>query len=489
MSNTAYGISGQSLYLPQFEVSLEQWCQWTQTPWDKIRKVVGSSFRVPGPHEDAYTMAANAVLRLITQYDIPSDQIGYLALGTESSTDNAVGAVIVKGLVDQGLKAQGRAPLARQCEVPEIKQACLGGVYALKAALRYLAYDGQGKQAIVVSSDIAAYQLGSTGEQTQGAGAVAQWVTPNPTLLEVHLPATGSSSHYRGLDFRKPVKRYLTKQYKPGNDRFHDFPVFNGPFSTNCFVDETYQALRSMAEKLGVDLMDYLGSTAAIFAHRPYQRMPETALGIACLLHMAHEPSLQPRLKELAEVANVSFSDVLQEAKQTHPLSCFSDSQDVHKTPYANLMKVLRAFRDTSEHQRLVTGKTKLGSDCIRQFGNLYSAALPAWLGAGLEDAWRNNLDLAGAPICMLGYGSGDAAEAIPMRVAKGWREAASNLCFEEALQNPVVLSQEQYTQLHEGLPTTLPGPQKGEFAIHHVGKGEDSSVEDAGIDFYQFIP
>ena len=75
------------------------------------------------------------------------------------------------------------------------------------------------------------------------------------------------------------------------------------------------------------------------------------------------------------------------------------------------------------------------------------------------------------------------------MRVAKGWREAASNLCFQEALQNPVVLSQEQYTQLHEGLPTTLESSPKGEFAIHHVGKGEDSSVEDAGIDFYQFIP
>ena len=217
--------------------------------------------------------------------------------------------------------------------------------------------------------------------------------------------------------------------------------------------------------------------------------MPETALGIACLLHMAHEPTRQPRLKELAAVAGVSFNDVLKEANQTQPLSCFSDSQDVHRAPYANLMKVLRAFRDTSEHQRLVNGKTKLGSDCIRQFGNLYSAALPAWLGAGLEDAWRNDLDLTGAPICMLGYGSGDAAEAIPMRVAKGWREAASNLCFQEALQNPRVLSQQEYTQLHEGLPTTFPSTPQGEFAIHHVGQGDDASVEDAGIDFYQFVP
>src|SRR5690606_35588842 len=59
------GISGMSLYVPSFRVSLEAWCQWTGNPWEKVRNVVGRSFRVPGRHENVYTMAANAVLRLI----------------------------------------------------------------------------------------------------------------------------------------------------------------------------------------------------------------------------------------------------------------------------------------------------------------------------------------------------------------------------------------------------------------------------------------
>ena len=90
------GISGFALYTPPFKVSLERWCEWTGNPWDKVSAVVGRSFRQPGAHESIYTMAANAVLRLIEQYDIDPDEVGFLGFGTESSTDNSAGAVIVQ---------------------------------------------------------------------------------------------------------------------------------------------------------------------------------------------------------------------------------------------------------------------------------------------------------------------------------------------------------------------------------------------------------
>ena len=54
------GVSGLSLYVPRLRVPLEAWCQWTGNPWEKIRRVVGRSFRMPAPHEDVYTMAASA---------------------------------------------------------------------------------------------------------------------------------------------------------------------------------------------------------------------------------------------------------------------------------------------------------------------------------------------------------------------------------------------------------------------------------------------
>src|SRR6185436_7803277 len=85
------GVSAMSAYVPPFWVRLQDWCEWTGNSWDKIQVVVGRSFRVPGRYENVYTMAANAVLRLIVQNDIDPGRIGFFGLGTESSTDNACG--------------------------------------------------------------------------------------------------------------------------------------------------------------------------------------------------------------------------------------------------------------------------------------------------------------------------------------------------------------------------------------------------------------
>jgi len=96
------GISGLAAYIPPYRVWLEDWCDWTDNQWPKIREVVGRSFRVRGPDQSVYTMAATAVMRLIEQYDVDPTQIKFLGLGTESSTDNSAGAIIVKGMVDPG---------------------------------------------------------------------------------------------------------------------------------------------------------------------------------------------------------------------------------------------------------------------------------------------------------------------------------------------------------------------------------------------------
>src|SRR6187399_1348702 len=221
-----------SLYVPRLRVPLDQWCAWTGNNWDKVRAAVGHSFRVCGRQEKVYTMAANAVLRLVLQNEIDPARIGWLGLGTESSTDNAAGAVIVRGMVDRALDKLNMPRLSRQLEVPEFKHACLGGVYALKSALRYAQCDGADRLAVVVSADVAEYERGSTGEQTQGAGAVALLVEREPKLFSVDLPRAGSASDYRGPDFRKPFSRHFTEGYAPNTQRRSDFPVFSGKYST-----------------------------------------------------------------------------------------------------------------------------------------------------------------------------------------------------------------------------------------------------------------
>ena len=78
------GVSAMSLYVPPFRVDLKDWCSWTDNSWEKISAVVGRSFRVCGRHENVYTMAANAVLRLIQKNAIDPQRVNFLNLNTDS---------------------------------------------------------------------------------------------------------------------------------------------------------------------------------------------------------------------------------------------------------------------------------------------------------------------------------------------------------------------------------------------------------------------
>jgi hydroxymethylglutaryl-CoA synthase len=307
MMTSPVGISGFAAYLPPYRVPLEDWCQWTGDSWAKISAVVGRSFRMRGPEENAYTMAATAVVRLIEQYDIDPQCIGYLALGTESSTDNSAGAVIIKGMVNDAMLALGRPPLCRHCEVPEFKHACLGGVYAVKSAARYLALDGAHRKAIVVCSDIAEYARGTSGEPTQGAGAVAMLIERDPKLLTLELQHSGSASDYRGADFRKPFSRFAN-QFVSGAGQIRDFPVFNGKYSTTCYLDEVLLAMDDMFAKMDESRASVMQDAAAVFLHRPYLRMAETGLGASLLYALATDPGGDKMLTELAALAEIDVA-------------------------------------------------------------------------------------------------------------------------------------------------------------------------------------
>src|SRR6187399_1491267 len=402
------GISAMSLYVPPLRVRLEDWCAWTNNAWDKVQNVVGRSFRVCAPDENVYTMAASAVLRLINSNDIDPRRIGFLGLGTESSTDNAAGAVIVRGMVDRALEALGLPRLSRRLEVPEFKHACLGGVYALKSALRYAQCDGSDRLAIVVSADVAEYERGSTGEQTQGAGAVALLVEREPKLFSVDLARAGSASDYRGPDFRKPFSRHFTEGYAPNTHRLADFPVFSGKYSTVSYLDETVHAVEHMLERLGVSAGTYYENVAGLFFHRPYHLMPVQAMSFLYVRGLARGDHRHEELKALCAEAKVSVEDVLLETASAPDLYADVHDGGAPTDPYVATSAVAGSLRKHPTFRKLLARKMSLGSEMVKDLGNLYSAALPAWLAAGLEQAASTGVALEGLPLVMVGYGSGD---------------------------------------------------------------------------------
>lgn len=485
--NTQVGISGFGVYVPPYRVNLRHWCEWTGNPWDKTEAVVGHSFRMRGPAQSVYTIAASAVLRLIENYSIDPQKIGFLGLGTESSTDNSAGAIIVKGMLDDALRARGLPPISRNCEVPEVKHACLGGIYALKHGLRYLALEDDDSCAIVVSADIAEYARGSSGEPTQGAGAVAMLLERNPKLLAVDVSRIGTASAYRIADFRKPVMRNLIRGTL--NCHFQDLPVFNGKYSTTCYIDETLHALNNMTTRMGTTAASYYRDLAAAFMHRPYHRMPESSLAVSYLFALANDgESGRAKLQAHCDSAGIDSSALFAEMQSQPDVVDLLRRGDHEADAYPLTIELSRSFRKSAEFRQFVAEKMSLGAEVMKDIGNVYCAALPAWIAAGMEEAAETSRDLTERNILAVGYGSGDAAEAIPMRAVPGWQDAAARIGFRKALVDYQDLTRDQYENLHDtGNASGLNGPSEG-FVIDAVGTSSTAGFSDEGIEYYRVV-
>jgi hydroxymethylglutaryl-CoA synthase len=152
-------------------------------------------------------------------------------------------------------------------------------------------------------------------------------------------------------------------------------------------------------------------------------------------------------------------------------------------------MTVLKVFRQSDAFRRCVRAPMQAGSAAMREMGNLYTAALPAWLAAGFAEAAASGPDLAGREVLAVGYGSGDAADAIPLRVVAGWEAAARRIDVTGALQNSIALTAEQYLALRESaVPAGLPPPHSGEFVVDRVGRDSGTRFQDRGIEYYRYV-
>ena len=186
--------------------------------------------------------------------------------------------------------------------------------------------------------------------------------------------------------------------------------------------------------------------------------------------------------------ANMPLDDVLDEMRSKPDILDLVKAGNIDADAYPLSVQLLKQFRGSAEFTALVAAKMSLGSEIMKDIGNVYCAALPAWMAAGLEDAYQRNLDLEGGKVLAVGYGSGDAAEAIPMTVAPEWRDAASRIGFEAALEPYQDLTKTQYENLHDtGTAHGLEDPEEG-FVIESVGSSANSKFSDEGIEYYRFV-
>ena len=89
----------------------------------------------------------------------------------------------------------------------------------------------------------------------------------------------------------------------------------------------------------------------------------------------------------------------------------------------------------------------------------------------------------------MVGYGSGDAAETIPIRLVEGWEQAAGRINMRGAMADVINLTHDQYLALRSDGPASTPEyTPKDEFIVDRVGSMSEDDFQDTGIEYYRFI-
>jgi len=338
----------------------------------------------------------------------------------------------------------------------------------------------------VVCADIAEYERGSSGEPTQGAGAVAMLVERDARLLRADLSCAGSASDYRGPDFRKPMGRHFRDGYATGAERFHDFPVFSGRYSTHAYLDEIAHAVDGMTARLGTSALELFQEARAVFFHRPYHLMPIQAM--AFLYVRALVQSQHDELASLCEAAGVELEALRVEAQSSPDLFAHVLENNATQDPYPATSALAGHFRRSERFAAFLADKMALGSEAAKDVGNLYTAALPAWLAAGLEEAANSDVSLDGHTLLAIAYGSGDAAEAIPFEVPAGWQEAAARIGFHDALAHAVDLSRSDYEALHDRGVIDANYSARDRFVISRVGERYEAAFQDLGVEYYEYL-
>ncbi|MDN5900282.1 MAG: hydroxymethylglutaryl-CoA synthase [Brachybacterium sp.] len=211
---------------------------------------------VPTADEDIVTMGAEAALPLLQRHG--TDGIRTLLFATESGVDQSKSA---------GLFVHELLGLPRTMRVVEFKQACYGATAALQSALGFVARNPE-ERVLVISSDVARYELGSAGEPTQGAGAVAMLVAADPALLEIE-PVSGVAARdvddfWRPNDSTTAVvdgRLSLTAYLGALTTAWDDFTAAGGvgieQIDRFCF----HQPFTKMARKALTGLAQHTGAT------------------------------------------------------------------------------------------------------------------------------------------------------------------------------------------------------------------------------------
>lgn len=437
------GIDSIAFDIPKLHLPIKTLAENRNIEPDKLIKGLGlHKMSFPDVNQDVVTFGANAVYQLILQENINPKDIARIYVGTESGVDSSKPiASYITSLLEQKL---GHGSF-NHCDTLDMTFACIGAVDALQITLDFIRLNPT-KKAIVVATDNAKYDLNSTGEYTQGAGAIAILITANPRVMsfskEVGIAGQGV------FDFFKP-RRYTTKnEILNTTDNpewfgisenevafYKEQPVFDGQYSNQCYISRTTEAYTNYKEITNQKGILY-HNWENILMHLPY-----------CFQ------------------ARRTFVEIY--AKEN------------------NLTDDIKVIAKSADYLNLVT-KTIFPSEIASgQVGNMYTGSIFLGMLSTLCFHLQNETDLAGKKMGFIAYGSGSKSKVFEAEILPEWKTVIAKIHLFETLDKSTEIDFGTYCELHKKERKHNVLEPKNEFVLDYIEREKPMLM---GARYYKFV-
>lgn len=387
-------------------------------------------------HQDVITLAANAIYKLIEQENIQLEEIARIYVGTESGLDNS--KPIASYLVSILENELGKGKL-KHCDAVDMTFACIGGVDAFHNCLDYIRLNPS-KKAIVVTTDNAKYDLNSTGEYTQGAGAIAMLVTSNPRILLMNQPVGVSTEGV--FDFFKPKKtisKELITSSKNNPEWFgvlesevtivKEQPVFDGQYSNECYINRIKEA----------------------YQHFKTESNQQSNLSNEWELILMHLPYCYQGRRTFIEIFSEENSTLLEQQEGE------------------TLKEKTKALSKSPEYLEFVAKKIYPAEVASGNVGNIYTGSIFLGLLSALYFALKNNKNICQQKVGFIAYGSGSKSKVFEGIVQDNWKTVIEKTNLFQTLESRTAIDFTTYEKLHKKELTTSIIEPKNEFVLDYI--------------------
>ena len=407
---TAVGIDGIEIWTGKLSLDLpEEFAPVMDDDPEKYTKGLGlftSSF--PDAYEDIVTMAANAAHRLMERKDIAPEEVGRIDVATESAFDKSKPvSTYVAGALEQVMDGE-----FTHANKGERKFACISGTQALNDAVNWIAAGrNRDRGALVLTTDTALYERGDPGEATQGAGAVAMYVTEDPSIVEISMEQGFGSVDE--TDFLKPNQQ---------------FPSVDGKRSMQVYLARMREALEDFESVTG---KSHPEDYRFIPFHTPFPNMVRKA----AVLGYRHTIRDTPIEDELAGEIG----------RQPRP-----EEYDDHDAFSEDIQQYMDDLAETEVYREWYERTIEPTLDISSRVGNWYTGSVHLARLSALIYAKREGIDLAGQTLLVGSYGSGAQAEIHEESIVEGWEAEIDGDAVDDLLAARHPITFEEYERVHD---------------------------------------